>query len=284
MKKLPHEVDDFEMAVKLLEENEASAEKSWQVRYMCLLWLALLCKLPFSFALLCQLIQDEKTPVSLLLHLIQLARRMMSQYKDKSTDACCLFLTELLSRKDVLENESALVNEIFAETIAALSDPEPNCQLTALKLLCRLFKRLNRNVLISHIDATANALQSIQFTQRPDIMIRKLGVKLMQRVCTTGLGVEGANWLYKKQAKQLVASETPKALEANDNIEFLLSKQQLETMVDTLLKALKDKDSIVRWSAAKGIGRVTAKLPLPIAKHVTECVLSNFNSRLVAIT
>ena len=39
----------------------------------------------------------------------------------------------------------------------------------------------------------------------------------------------------------------------------------LEKLIDTLLSSLKDRNTIVRWAAAKGIGRVTGRLTMDLA-------------------
>jgi hypothetical protein len=39
---------------------------------------------------------------------------------------------------------------------------------------------------------------------------------------------------------------------------------------------LKDRDTIVSWSAAKGIGRITSRLPLSMAEDVLLSVLDMF--------
>ena len=45
-----------------------------------------------------------------------------------------------------------------------------------------------------------------------------------------------------------------------------------------LLTALRDRDTVVRWSGAKGIARVTARLPQSLATEVVDCVLDLFGA------
>ena len=44
--------------------------------------------------------------------------------------------------------------------------------------------------------------------------------------------------------------------------------ESIEDVIEELLVGLKDKDTVVRWSAAKGIGRVTGRLPQDLADEV----------------
>src|SRR5258708_7303256 len=53
----------------------------------------------------------------------------------------------------------------------------------------------------------------------------------------------------------------------------------IESVIDKLLEGLKDKDTVVRWSSAKGIGRVTNRLPKEYADEVMEGILHNFSPR-----
>lgn len=52
---------------------------------------------------------------------------------------------------------------------------------------------------------------------------------------------------------------------------------EVESVLDYLLNALKDRDTVVRWSAAKGIGRVTSRLPRQLADDIITSILGLFN-------
>merc|ERR1719481_1266444 len=53
----------------------------------------------------------------------------------------------------------------------------------------------------------------------------------------------------------------------------------IEEVIEELLTGLRDKDTIVRWSAAKGIGRVTARLPQDLADEVVGSLIELFCPR-----
>lgn len=52
---------------------------------------------------------------------------------------------------------------------------------------------------------------------------------------------------------------------------------ELEEVLQMLLEGLDDTDTVVRWSAAKGIGRITSKLP-QVNINRAYCVLPLLNS------
>ena len=49
--------------------------------------------------------------------------------------------------------------------------------------------------------------------------------------------------------------------------------EEVEEVIDILLTHLKDSDTVVRWSAAKGVGRITGRLPLAFADEVLGALL-----------
>lgn len=52
--------------------------------------------------------------------------------------------------------------------------------------------------------------------------------------------------------------------------------QKLEEIIAFLFDQLGDKDTVVRWSAAKGLGRITARLDLDLADDVVSEILATF--------
>lgn len=57
--------------------------------------------------------------------------------------------------------------------------------------------------------------------------------------------------------------------------------EEIEDVIDELMQGLKSTDGVVRWSAAKGIGRVTGRLSKDLADEVVGSVLELFNPRYV---
>ena len=60
------------------------------------------------------------------------------------------------------------------------------------------------------------------------------------------------------------------------SVEIERCVDDVESVVDLLLKFLTDKDTVVRWNAAKGIGRITMRLPRELGDDVVGAVFSLF--------
>lgn len=79
-----------------------------------------------------------------------------------------------------------------------------------------------------------------------------------------------------QQEEKVAVADADAAAEAEAGEDVAASTDQLETVVEALLMALADKDTVVRWSAAKGLGRVTMRLPRDFADDVVGSVLEGF--------
>jgi hypothetical protein len=117
-------------------------------------------------------------------------------------------------------------------------------------------------------------------------LIRKLRTKLTQRVGLSYLKPKVASWRYQRgnrslrqnlegtQTGGLVSAKPALNVEEDDADEDI--PENLEVIIEILLNGLRDKDTIVRWSAAKGIGRITQRLPRELAEDVVGSLLELF--------
>ena len=76
-----------------------------------------------------------------------------------------------------------------------------------------------------------------------------------------------------KKAK-IEADETKSAKEAMDETEEDYDiPDEIEDVIEYLLEGLRSIETVIRWSAAKGIGRVTGRLPKELADDVVASLL-----------
>ena len=120
-------------------------------------------------------------------------------------------------------------------------------------------------------------------TDNNNTMLRHLNMKLIQRIGLTHLKPRVVAWRYhttrltlihlKKQTSQ---SNSSNEMEDDEDIEI---NEEVEQIISQLINGLRDKDTIVRWSAAKGVGRVTLRLPKYLGDQIVEsvCELMNAN-------
>lgn len=120
---------------------------------------------------------------------------------------------------------------------------------------------------------------------------RKLSVKLVQRLGLLYLLPKVRSWRYSRGLRSLELNMQSLGLTAGSTVTSMPSHAQgaseddddddstfevveeLEQIVEVLLCGLRDKDTVVRWSAAKGIGRITGRLPYEFADDIVQSVL-----------
>jgi hypothetical protein len=171
--------------------------------------------------------------------------------------------------------------------------------------LATVFKLGDRNELAPHLALLTPFTACPQtLLNDPSVMRRKLGVKLLQRVALVLLPPRVASWRYQRGARSLShnlgldadealdgcgghtaapaaaagdmaagdrpTGDRPTAAEEEDAGDDELVPEEIELILEQLLSGLRDADTVVRWSAAKGVGRLTARLPLELADEIVE--------------
>ena len=160
-----------------------------------------------------------------------------------------------------------------------------------LQTLAAMFKTGHRASLLRHPhDVEALWEQALLLADdgaaRGSVLLRKLLAKLFARMGCARLPPRVAAWRYRRGKRSLVENlrrgsggETKEAEPKDDDEADVPPEDRLfpipdqaEDAMDQLLRALADPATVVRWSAAKGVGRLAERLPAPCADDVLDAV------------
>ena len=159
--------------------------------------------------------------------------------------------------------------------------------------LTAIFKKGHRNKLLGVIEHLFPHILHLAQQSSQSTLMRKLNVKLFQRMGMACLPPRVVSWAYQRGqrsllqniggtqengGKQIGAHAVAEAGDTQkDDIDDIEIPEQLEDIVEQLLVGLRDRDTIVRWSAAKGIGRITSRLPKDLGDDVVAAVFELFS-------
>jgi len=245
---------------------------------------------------------SSKQQQSLLTHLIDTGKSYLAEHA-ATREAAGIMLARLFSRPDL---EHLYLQEFFEWCVSAVQNNKTNLHLVTgvHQALFQVIRHAPRSALQNRVSIVfENLVKGSRWASNRSGLLRKLTLKVAQRVGLTYLKPVVASWRYQRGTRNLMANisqataktsanhATPgsgntaiKSASAGEEGEVGIDHsddeeipEEVDEVVDQLLQGLKDQDTIVRWSAAKGIGRITMNLPSDFADEVVEAVLSNFN-------
>lgn len=324
MKLFPHEVSHLELCLILLRAQDSTDYDNWETRYVLLLWLCILCLIPFDICSMDSTLKtfttteyqpgcgDEKSS-TLVQEIVAISQGYLSD-PGPVRDAACACLSSLLTRPDM---ETTLLASFFSfgggvidswvikgDDVVAELTVNSFQVLGVLQTIAQVYKKGERSRLLSHASELLSQCVMIS-SQKNQVLTRKLTMKLIQRIGMTFLPPRVAAWRYRRGKRSLVdnlslankisnsditkgdrneiidssiAGGPEMGLRINDEKEdedFEVSAE-LEDVLDRVLSSLSDKDTVVRWSAAKGVGRITMRLPKSYANDVVGAVIGLF--------
>ncbi|XP_023684982.2 tubulin-specific chaperone D [Paramormyrops kingsleyae] len=295
MQLLPHEVSDVRPVLDLLCCQDPKDHETWQTRYMLLLWLSMTCLIPFDLSRLDgHLASDSAQTREPIMGRILAVAKSYLMVSDKPRDAASILLSKFMTRPDVKQKHLGDFLDWTLTRVSQASDltMEGTMMLDgALQSLAQLFKHGKRDDFLPYAPTVLQCLDRQGLADSSQAMLRKLGVKLVQRLGLTLLKPRLAKWRYQRGSRSLAANLSQPAkpgglvtpslgrpdLEEEAQEEDYDIPEEIENVIEQLLVGLKDKETIVRWSAAKGIGRVTGRLPVELADEVVASVLECFS-------
>ncbi|CAL0300262.1 unnamed protein product [Lupinus luteus] len=311
IKFFPHQVSDLELAVSLLEKCHHSSSVSslrhestgeMEAKCVMLLWLYILVLVPFDIATVDTSIANKESLVEfelapLVLRIIELCKDYLSTSGPMRTMAG-LVLSRLLTRPDMPKAFMSFVEWTHEVMSSATEDALNHFRLLgAIEALAAIFKAGTRNLLLDVIlivwNDTSVLYKSSNAARSP--LLRKYLMKLTQRIGLTSLPHRLPSWHYMGRTTKLnislnTSSTTgqsnfpPNNVSSNSNESTDVAEDEdmdvpeiVEEIIEMLLSGLRDMDTVVRWSAAKGIGRITSRLTSSLSEEVLSSVLELFS-------
>ncbi|XP_020891431.1 tubulin-folding cofactor D isoform X2 [Arabidopsis lyrata subsp. lyrata] len=311
IKFFPHQVSDLELAVALLEKchsmtsvSSLRQESTGEMEAKCvtLLWLSILVLVPFDISSVDTSIANDKSfGVD---DLAPLVLKILGFCKDYLCSAgpmrriSGLLLSKLLTRPDM----GKAFASFFEWTHEVLSSKEDSVVnnfrlIGVMEALAAIFKTASRKVLLDALPVVLNDVivlsKSNGATRSP--LLRKYLIQLTQRIGLVCLPHRSPSWRYVAQTASLsenISMSSTHLLAPPDHAVFAVSQPEssddqededmdvpeiLEQIIEMLLSRLRDTDTVVRWSAAKGIGRVTSRLTSVLSEEVLSSVLELFS-------
>lgn len=194
---------------------------------------------------------------------------------------------------DVLE---VYLKEFFMWSQNQNSDFQDEDQINygVVASVATILKHGKREDLLFYTDDLFAWIVKQNYQNSKSITVRKYGIKIVQRIALILLKPRMASWRYIREksslALNLQTGNNGKMQNVNqnnagannedenmDNNEDQDIPEQIEEIIEHLFIGLQDGDNIVRWSAAKGIGRVSARLNCSSAKDIITGIMALFN-------
>lgn len=311
VKFFPHKVSDLELAVALLEKchdtpsgTSLRQESTGEMETKCviLLWLSILVLIPFDLVSVDTSMAnydkvDDRVP-PLVQRILGLSRDYLSTSGPMRMMAG-LLLSRLLTRPDMSKAFVSFIGWTHEVLSAVTNDIVDHFRLLGVvEALAAIFKSGSPKLLLEVVPIVWSDSETLMKsnTAARSPLLRKYLVKLTQRVTLTCLPSRSPAWHYVGRHKVLGVNVSSGAIErdrccdsSNSPSDFssqgesCLQEEEMdvpelvEEMLEVLLSGLRDTDTVVRWSAAKGIGRITSRLTYSLSDEILSSVLELFS-------
>mmetsp|Transcript_17802 Transcript_17802/g.55568 ORF Transcript_17802/g.55568 Transcript_17802/m.55568 type:complete len:1175 (+) Transcript_17802:28-3552(+) len=283
-KSLPHAARDLETVFFALTCLGKDVRPDlWKTRYALFLWLGMLMLNPFEIS---ALVDGETCFIAgVVQHCIE---ALNDAGPVREAAAFCLSAT--LTRQDVPSShlEKLVVRAAHGVEAFGRSEESVFATMGAIRALAAAYKQGDRLVLQRLAQQVFEAIRPClqQKNSRP---LKHLAIKLVARVGIAMLKPRIAPWCYSRGIRMLLllpeshsaeehAGLNEETKEPSLNFELEQSENLLESILDALLDGLHDVETKIRWSSAKGIGRIALRLPQSVTDDVVEAVLSVFGN------
>ena len=264
----PHQVQDLSVVIStfglILPKSDSGPSRIveafsnaglWHFRYILLLWLSLICMIPFDLSRFDKLSVLQLQTVSTYQYVEKIGWSYLG-LPGKEREAAALVLARLMLREDVFRLHLLGFVERCLENLRAAGEHDLFLATGISQVLCILVELARPPQLLGVLPLLHQAL--LETNRLPyisaSISLRKLRAKLAGRV----------------------ALATPIVSKGSSIDEYEQVPESIETIVQDLLDCLQDKDTVVRWSGAKYLARIGKRLPEDFSVQICDAILEMF--------
>ena len=308
---LPHGVEQIETVWQAmrhckLAEAKSSTRKSdetnepplWESIYILRHWLSTLSLVPFDY----QVFENAEIQHGFSIQtLLQDCKNELDQ-AGPVREAAASCLSAWLTRPDLENSELAEFVEWTQSTITCFHNHGQTSQhsnlfrlMGACQTICNMLKRssVSRSKLIHLLEPLWDPLLVLAESSAAgnNLLLCKLLNKWWTRISCAYLPPRIAPWRYQRGQRSLLepshgtpeicisdcSTKTDDKHKSRDKQDLFDVPDLVEDAMGRLLEALSHTSTVVRWSAAKGIGRITERLPSLCAEDVLDALLEMFH-------
>lgn len=263
----PHQVHHLRSLIPILSavESNPHSHPLWHLRYVLYTWLSVAIRVPFPLDTILSSVSLDKSLTN---------AKTALEHTGPVSQAAIQFLARLVSRRDTHHVRDALLAHTFATHLVPIAPS--STRAAGLSLLASVFKHAHRDDLQPYVQSVLKAIptpDTVSTTTEAHLI-----TKLSHRVALSFLPPRPASWRYIRAFPAIRRSAGHTGpVEPGLHTEIgATDSEALETVLDLLLTGLAQRDTVVRWSAAKGIARITSRLPQEFALDVIDAVLAVF--------
>ncbi|PWN18835.1 ARM repeat-containing protein [Microstroma glucosiphilum] len=290
----PHEVGDVIPTVEALRHfqmQEDNTSDTWELRYVLLLWLSLVCMIPFDLKNFSASIADE----------IVVICQTFLESPGKERDAAAITLGKLLQRRDTAQTQLPAYIKWCQEKLSPQARPSPFLATGIFQTLCEILKNPSPHLVQPHFEQIQSLVSLGEYGEedsealkrlRSNGLVNKLRGKLATRMALTLLrprknGRAVARRLLGGGSGKVGAASQERGTEGAQQEEEDEDDDDIPPSIDSyisqLLRGLQDKDTLVRYSSAKGLARICERLPGFFIDQVAEAVTDLFQINVLTL-
>ncbi|CAJ0902749.1 13667_t:CDS:10 [Entrophospora sp. SA101] len=270
-------VSDLEPTFYFMLLQDPKDYNGWETRYVLLIWLSLISMIPFDLKTVDSRTSTGSDKIPLVENMIRLSKFYL-EATGKERDGAAILLSRLLTRCDMAEKY--LNNYVQWERDEARNNKDVFTITGIFTSLCAIYKLGQRQSLLPTLETAWQCLFILEENQMftNNALVRKMLVKLAQGFGLCYLKPKIASWnnLQTTSKPNIDPSNIQKSLkeEGEEDEEI---PDHIEEIIEILLNGLKHKDTVVHWSAAKGLGRLSQCLPQELADDVIGSLFELFS-------